>query len=51
MDGPVATCAGSAGGAEPPRRPSTLPAHCESGMKLMIVFIMLIVYVFYLYEL
>ena len=32
MSGPVATCAGSSGGAQPPPGPSRLPSQCESGM-------------------
>ena len=31
MSGPVATCAGSSGGAQPPPDPYRLPASCESG--------------------
>ena len=32
MSGPMATCAGSSGGAQPPLGPSRLPSHCELGM-------------------
>ena len=32
MSGPVATCAGSSGGAQPPPGPSRLSSHYELGM-------------------